>query len=73
MLFQLKVIAVDGGTPPNINTATVVITVERNLNAPEFEKTRYDIEVLETQPLGVALETISARDLDVNVSRRIYF
>lgn len=60
--------AIDGGTPPRMSTATVQITVERNLNAPEFQPNRYEREVLETQALGEPIVTVTARDLDVNVS-----
>ena len=61
-------LAVDGGTPPRMSTATVEITVERNLNAPEFNPNKYEVEVLETQALGAEITKVEARDLDVNVS-----
>ena len=46
-LLQLKVLAEDGGSPPRSATATVSITVERNLAAPEFTPQRYETEILE--------------------------
>ena len=46
-LLQLKVLAEDGGSPPRSATATVSITVERNLAAPEFTPGRYETEILE--------------------------
>ena len=47
VLLQLKVLAEDGGSPPRSATATVSITVERNLAAPEFTPGRYETEILE--------------------------
>ena len=48
-LLQLKVLAEDGGSPPRSATATVSITVERNLAAPEFTPQRYETEILEVR------------------------
>ena len=62
--FQLGILATDGGTPPKSTTATVEITVVRNLNAPEFNPSRYEIEILENQLLGENIATIVASDVD---------
>ena len=64
---QLKVIAADGGTPSKVTTATVEVTVKRNLNRPEFSPNRYEVEILETQALGEAITTVLARDADAQV------
>ena len=57
-------LAQDGGNPPKTATATVVVTVQRNLFAPKFEPQRIDRDILETQPLGVAIADCNATDRD---------
>ena len=52
LFFQLKVLAEDGGSPPNRATATVDIEVRRNLNKPKFNPERYEVEVAETMLVG---------------------
>lgn len=63
--YRLRIEARDGGSPSLSATALVEITVLRNLFDPEFTQQNYEITVDETQPLGVQLLQISARDQDV--------
>ena len=72
-LYQLKVRAEDGGTPPLSSTATVSITVNRNLNVPEFRPDRYEAEILETQPLGDPIVMVTANDKDNVVCVPLFF
>lgn len=64
-LFQLRILASDGGTPPLRSTATATITVERNLNSPEFRTSRYNVNVRENEILGKTLTTLNATDDDI--------
>ena len=72
-VLQLKVLAYDGGSPPLSATATVHITVQRNLKAPVFAPNRYETEILETQPLADPIVTVTARDEDRLVSRSLIY
>lgn len=57
-------LAQDGGNPPRTATATVLVTVLRNLFQPKFEPQRIDRDILETQALGVAIANCNATDAD---------
>jgi len=63
-ILQLGILATDGGTPALSATATVEITVARNLNAPDFNPSRYEVEIPENQILGEPITTVIAQDLD---------
>ena len=65
---QLEVVASDGGTPARSSTATVDVTVRRNLHKPQFAPNRYEADLLETQALGEPLLRVTAIDADVVVS-----
>lgn len=43
---------------------TVLITVQRNVNGPQFTQTLYDARVAENYPIGAKIITISATDND---------
>ena len=58
----------DGGTPAKVATATVLVTIKRNLFAPKFEPLRIDKNILESQLLGVTIATVNAKDKDTKVS-----
>ena len=62
--YRLRIEARDGGNPSLSATAVVEITVLRNLFAPEFTQQNYEIQIDETQPLGVNILQISAQDQD---------
>ena len=55
--------ASDGGTPARTATAAVLVTVDRNLKDPKWER-NYTAEILETQGLGVEFKRVQARDED---------
>jgi len=61
------VLAQDGGTPRLSATATVYISVERNLNTPIWQQQNYSRTVNEIQELGVTLFNLQALDADVQV------
>lgn len=66
-LLQVRVVAEDGGNPPKAATATVLVSVERNLYAPRFNPQRIDRDILETHPLGVPVTIVNATDQDTKV------
>lgn len=60
-------VAYDGGTPAKNSTATVAITVDRNLYAPVFSPDRYETTILETASPGDSIVTVLATDQDTSV------
>ncbi len=66
--WQIRVVARDGGTPPQSAVTLVYVNVNRNLNAPRFNQGNYQQTVLETQPLGVPFVRVQAQDSDQRVS-----
>ncbi|XP_046583166.1 protocadherin Fat 4-like isoform X2 [Haliotis rubra] len=65
--YVLRVVAMDGGTPRLTDTSTVLVTVNRNLNAPQLQPQNYSIGILATQALSIPILTINAADADVAV------
>lgn len=61
-------LAQDGGSPQRSATSTVLITVTRNLNAPQLLQQNYTVSIFETQNLGESIVQIQATDQDVGVS-----
>ena len=57
----------DGGTPAKVATATVLVTVKRNLFPPKFEPLRIETSILESESLGVTIATVNAKDKDTKV------
>ena len=67
-MFQVRVLARDGGTPSLSSTSTVLVNVVRNLFAPVFGQLLYEVTILETQDLGVEILRVFANDSDTKVS-----
>ena len=66
--YQLRISATDGGTPARTEITTLVVNVQRNLNAPVFSDSDYRVDnIIEIQPLGEVLLTVRANDLDTKV------
>ena len=64
-LYQLVVIAQDGGTPPRNSTASVNISIEDvNNHAPRFDLVQYTISILENTTVGTLVGVITASDPD---------
>ncbi|XP_060080745.1 protocadherin Fat 4-like, partial [Ylistrum balloti] len=68
IVYQLRVLARDGGTPPCEITDVYIVNVNRNLNTPVWVNTQspnyYEFTILETQPVSVPFSTVSATDSD---------
>ena len=67
--------AADGGSPSRVAYATVVLTVDRNMNTPfwvtpgsgvNYQTT---VSVLETQGFGSTITQLAASDQDLAVSQ----
>lgn len=67
--FQLRILAQDGGTPPQTATAIVQIDVQRNLFNPKFTASgTIRGSVPEIAPAGTKIWNLTATDSDVSVS-----
>lgn len=69
--LQLRIMAVDGGTPARSATATVGITVIRNLNSPKFDQSSVRVSIPDNSAPGIAITKVTAKDADRDVS--LYF
>ncbi len=56
--------AQDMGYPPLTDRATVRVFVQRNLNAPRFTQTEYNVSITENDPVNAEVLTITATDQD---------
>lgn len=65
--YTLNVSAYDGGNPPRVDYATVVIAVlDVNDQTPEFRVgTEFNLTVLESRPTGFVIDTLDATDGDL--------
>ncbi|KAM8847891.1 protocadherin beta-16-like [Synchiropus picturatus] len=62
---NLILTAVDGGTPPRSGTTSIIVHVsDTNDNAPTFDKSVYNINMMENSPLGSLVIHLKATDLD---------
>ncbi|KAM9795693.1 protocadherin beta-16-like [Neosynchiropus ocellatus] len=62
---NLILTAVDGGTPARSGTASIIVHVsDTNDNAPTFDKSVYNINMMENSPLGSLVIHLKATDLD---------
>ncbi|XP_053734790.1 protocadherin alpha-C2-like isoform X1 [Synchiropus splendidus] len=62
---NLILTAVDGGSPARSGTASIIVHVsDTNDNAPTFDKSVYNINMMENSPLGSLVIHLKATDLD---------
>ncbi|XP_054998770.1 protocadherin beta-18-like [Sorex araneus] len=72
--LRLTLTAFDGGSPPRSGTALVrILVLDVNDNAPKFEKTVYEVQVLENSPLDSLILKVSATDLDTGTNGEITY
>lgn len=64
MYFQLTVHAKDVTSSPLTGTATVTISVQRNLHGPVFDKSLYNITISEYHQVNSVVQRIQATDND---------
>ncbi|KAM9498229.1 protocadherin gamma-C5-like isoform 5-T5 [Salvelinus alpinus] len=73
-VHSLLLTAVDGGNPARSGTAEIIIRVQDiNDNAPIFEESGYDIQVVENTQPGTIVVTVKAVDRDDGVNREIVY
>ncbi|XP_044882173.1 protocadherin alpha-8-like isoform X10 [Mauremys mutica] len=73
-LHHLLLTATDGGKPELTGTVQLVITVlDANDNAPVFNKSVYEIKLLENTANGVLVMTLNATDLDEGTNKDISY
>ncbi|XP_075902667.1 protocadherin alpha-C2-like [Nelusetta ayraudi] len=73
-VHNLILTAVDGGSPARSGTASVIIHVlDKNDNAPAFDRTNYDLKIMENSPIGSLVVHLSATDLDEGTNSEITY
>ncbi|XP_043982181.1 protocadherin alpha-5-like isoform X3 [Gambusia affinis] len=73
-LIKLILTATDGGKPAKSGTLLINVNVEDvNDNIPVFDKPLYKVRVPENTPLGAAVISVHARDLDEGVNGEILY
>ncbi|XP_021562968.1 protocadherin alpha-5-like [Carlito syrichta] len=71
---RLLLIATDGGQPELTGTAQVLITVlDANDNAPKFDKSIYNVRLLENTRNGTLVIKLNASDADEGVNKEIAY
>lgn len=69
---KLRILASDGGYPKRTATTKVNIHLQRNLDAPVFDRKIYNGTVLEQNRIGRPFTQVSATDSDTQVKSDIY-
>ncbi|KAK3089813.1 hypothetical protein FSP39_006721 [Pinctada imbricata] len=62
--YRIRVRARDGGVPFRFNTSVVIVTMQRNFQAPLWSAQSYQQTVVETLSLGTVILTVNATDGD---------
>ncbi|XP_040830086.1 protocadherin alpha-5-like [Ochotona curzoniae] len=72
---RLLLTAVDGGRPELTGTVQLLVSVlDANDNAPEFDKSVYNVRLLENTPNGTLVIKLNASDADEGINKEIdYF
>ncbi|XP_005881189.1 PREDICTED: protocadherin alpha-5 [Myotis brandtii] len=72
--LRLLLIAVDGGKPELTGTVQLLINVlDANDNAPEFDKSVYNVRLLENTPNGTLVIKLNASDADEGINKEIVY
>ncbi|XP_058398365.1 protocadherin alpha-5-like [Diceros bicornis minor] len=71
---RLLLIAIDGGKPELTGTVQLLINVlDANDNAPEFDKSVYNVRLLENAPNGTLVIKLNASDADEGINKEIVY
>ncbi|XP_037364232.2 LOW QUALITY PROTEIN: protocadherin alpha-5-like [Talpa occidentalis] len=71
---SLMLIATDGGKPELTGTVQLLITVlDANDNAPEFDKSIYNVRLMENAPNGTLVIKLNASDADEGINKDIVY
>ncbi|XP_040097484.1 protocadherin beta-14-like [Oryx dammah] len=72
--LRLTLTALDGGSPPRSGTALVcVLVLDINDNAPQFERSVYEVPIPENSPLDFLVVRVSATDLDTGINGELSY
>lgn len=72
--YDLKIIAVDGGTSQKTGTLNVKVEVtDENDNAPQFDRDTFDIRLREDKNTGFQLIQLSATDADIGQNGQVVY
>ncbi|KAM8847860.1 protocadherin gamma-A11-like [Synchiropus picturatus] len=72
--LNLKLIAVDGGTPQRSGSVNIDVTVlDANDNVPIFNQTIYKASITENVPKGTQIITVNATDADSGTNGHIFY
>jgi len=69
VMWQLRVLARDQGSPQQTATATVTVKVQRNKYSPMFEARGYAVTIAETYTPSVTVLRVHATDADAEVNQ----
>ena len=71
-LYEVKVVAYDGGSPPRSGTVDVTVTVtDANDNGPVFEYNSYEVSVDENIDVGTTVAKVTAFDADDGINAQV--
>ncbi|XP_038186702.1 protocadherin beta-15-like [Arvicola amphibius] len=72
--FKLTLTALDGGSPPRTGTSQIrIIVLDVNDNAPECAQALYQVQILESSPVGSLVAKVSAEDLDAGTNGEVSY
>ncbi|XP_032741599.1 protocadherin beta-18-like [Rattus rattus] len=72
--ISLILTAIDGGSLPRTGAVQVqVVVLDVNDNAPEFEKTLYEVQVPENSSVDSLVIKVSAKDLDSGINGEVSY
>lgn len=72
--FRLTLTALDGESPPRTGTSQIrIIVLDVNDNAPEFAQALYQVQILESSPVGSLVAKVSAKDLDTGTNGEVSY
>ncbi|XP_013415882.1 LOW QUALITY PROTEIN: cadherin-related tumor suppressor-like, partial [Lingula anatina] len=73
-VYNLTILAQDGGSPPRSSTAHLIIHVsDENDHPPVFEKTNYVVNLSELAPVGSFVAGLTATDNDTDINAHITY
>nr|XP_036871895.1 protocadherin alpha-5-like [Manis javanica] len=72
--YRLLLIAIDGGKPELTGTVQLLIKVlDANDNAPEFDKSIYNVRLMENTPNGTLVIKLNASEADEGINKEIVY
>ncbi|XP_043837804.1 protocadherin gamma-A4 isoform X16 [Dromiciops gliroides] len=73
-MYNITVTATDGGNPPLSTHTHISLHIEdTNDNPPAFDKTFYSVYVMENNPRGTSIYSLTARDSDIGENGHVTY